>query len=461
VSRVVRAPSAPAPAAQSFGARLRRLRTEGGLRQCDLAGENISASYISFLEADRRVPTERVVRQLAERLGCRFEDLWPPAEETARSSAATATVELKLARAALTVGQLAEAEERYGRILAEHGGDLDVAREAEYGLARAAEFAGRFDEAAVRYRQCLGAAEDPTYPHWLGATLGLVRSLARGEDAERAVTTATEARQQVSEVGLDASDVTVEICAILAKVLCDRGEYAAASKPIAEALAIVSDIAAHQPLARLYWRASVAAHQVGRTGYALELASRIVDVGEQDYGHTVGMLRAVYGGLLLRQSPPDLDLARNTLEQAVGDLERSGKVADAMRCRNDLVLALVRLDRPDEARQLAGQVVAAAGVPVEERVRARLLGATAQSLLGDLDGARTSCAQAGAELAELPASPEVTRLWSQLGEALTQVGSTEDAILAYRHAISGLGVDLPPTLQPSAGGRRSRGARSG
>ncbi|MGO1049671.1 helix-turn-helix domain-containing protein [Crossiella sp. CA198] len=53
----------------SFGERLRALRTARGLTQRDLAGEGLSSSYLSRLESGQRMPTSKVVEQLAARLG--------------------------------------------------------------------------------------------------------------------------------------------------------------------------------------------------------------------------------------------------------------------------------------------------------------------------------------------------------------------------------------------------------
>lgn len=431
----------PVQAPQTFGTRLRRLRAERGLRQLDLVGDNISASYISLLEADRRVPTDRVVRHLSEQLGCTPEDLWLPDEDSARRPAA---VELRMARAALAVGKVDEAETWYRRVLAEHDGDTAISQEAEFGLARAAEQAGRHEQAAAGYRACLAAAEDLAYPHRLGATMGLVRSLVYGDDVDSAVTAALLAKRQVSEAGLDVSDVAVEVRAILATVLCERGDYAGAEEPVVEALKMVPKIADHQTLTETYWQAAAAAYKENQTGYAQELAGWITDIDAHDYGHTLGMLRAVYGSLLLRRSPPDPQKAREMLELAVTHLDASGAVSDALRCRSDLMRALIMLDDCAEALKLAEPILDDASTPPTERIRVRLLWATAKCLLGETEAARAACHISRAELEGLAHGSQTSQLWSFLGEAMTQVGDTEGAIHAYRCAINGLGVDLPP-----------------
>ncbi|MBQ1014874.1 helix-turn-helix transcriptional regulator, partial [Micromonospora sp. M51] len=52
-----------------FGRRLRRLRTERGMSQRDLAVGAVNQSYISLLESGTRVPTLEVVAHLVGVLG--------------------------------------------------------------------------------------------------------------------------------------------------------------------------------------------------------------------------------------------------------------------------------------------------------------------------------------------------------------------------------------------------------
>ena len=53
-----------------FGERLRQLRRAAGLSQTQLAGEDLSPSYVSLLETGKRQPSPDVVQTLALRLGC-------------------------------------------------------------------------------------------------------------------------------------------------------------------------------------------------------------------------------------------------------------------------------------------------------------------------------------------------------------------------------------------------------
>lgn len=54
---------------ETIGQRLKRLRRERGLSHDALAIPGCSATYICFIERERRMPSVRVIRLLAERLG--------------------------------------------------------------------------------------------------------------------------------------------------------------------------------------------------------------------------------------------------------------------------------------------------------------------------------------------------------------------------------------------------------
>src|SRR3569833_4443171 len=58
------------PGQGSVGERVRNLRLSKHLSQAQLAGTELSDSYISLLASGKRTPTPAVVRLLASRLGC-------------------------------------------------------------------------------------------------------------------------------------------------------------------------------------------------------------------------------------------------------------------------------------------------------------------------------------------------------------------------------------------------------
>jgi len=79
---------------RTIGTRLRHLRTTRGMSQADLAGSELSTSYISLIEAGKRIPSARTVELLAVRLGCAPNDIYDGA-----AAEAEAAVDFALAEA--------------------------------------------------------------------------------------------------------------------------------------------------------------------------------------------------------------------------------------------------------------------------------------------------------------------------------------------------------------------------
>lgn len=417
------------------------MRLERGLRQRDLAGDDISPSYISFLESGRRPPTERVLRQLAERLSCDVDELRPPTPRPDETPSHTVHVDLRMAWVALLVGHPDEAEHRFQQVADDDRSGIPATREAQAGLARVRELTGRHQEAAALYEEFLSHS-DETCPHWLTCTMGLLRCLARLDDHERALQAASRAQHEVEAAGLGVSDIAVEICSIIASIHCERGQTEAAREAIEAAMRIVPRISDRERLTEIYWQASAAAQRAGMPARALELAERIAETGTQDdYAHTVAMLYAVHGALLLRQDQPDPELAHTVLSDAIDRLRTTGTPLELLRCRLDLMRSLVMLERLDDADRVAAQIIDDPGTAPLERIRARLLRAASSLLAGDIARARETCQAAGAELETMTESSQTPRLWTELGELLAKIGDPQAAVRAYRRATRGLALD--------------------
>ncbi|WTL69982.1 helix-turn-helix transcriptional regulator (plasmid) [Streptosporangium sp. NBC_01495] len=67
----------------SLGQRVRYLRRRWGMSQAELAGTELSDSYVSLIETGKRVPTREVIQLLADRLGVhpRLLEIGGPAQQ--------------------------------------------------------------------------------------------------------------------------------------------------------------------------------------------------------------------------------------------------------------------------------------------------------------------------------------------------------------------------------------------
>lgn len=135
---------------QEFAKRLKALRTAKGLTQRQLAGTELSVSYVSLLEAGRRTPTAETVKVLADSLGCAPEELWSGTGSVV-DSRPPGSLSLRYGQLALASGQIDQAADHFE--IALKAPDLDdLGRtEAAIGSARVLEAQGRLREAARAY----------------------------------------------------------------------------------------------------------------------------------------------------------------------------------------------------------------------------------------------------------------------------------------------------------------------
>ena len=58
-----------------IGTRIRDLRVAKGMTQTALSGNGISSGYVSLIESGKRTPSDKMVREIAQRLGVPVDDL--------------------------------------------------------------------------------------------------------------------------------------------------------------------------------------------------------------------------------------------------------------------------------------------------------------------------------------------------------------------------------------------------
>lgn len=69
------------PELADTGRRIKELRVGAGMTQHDLAGSEMSSSYISLVERGKRIPSGRALKILAERLGVGVDEISGTAEQ--------------------------------------------------------------------------------------------------------------------------------------------------------------------------------------------------------------------------------------------------------------------------------------------------------------------------------------------------------------------------------------------
>ncbi|QSB13186.1 helix-turn-helix transcriptional regulator [Natronosporangium hydrolyticum] len=431
------------PSQHEFASRLRGWRRARGLTQRELAGDALSVSYVSLLEAGRRTPTPETVRSLAAALGCAPEELWAGAAgEVARPAALT----LKFGQLALEAGKVAEAHALFESVLAAAEVEPLVQVEARTGIAQALAAQGRLREAATAYEALVQEAiRSPRYLSSLSVVIRWCRCLYELGELSRVVEVGTGAMRELDRLDAWQSETAIRLLATVAAAHFELGEVTQAERLLREGLRRAEELQSPPARATVLWNASHLASEDGRHREALELAEEALTYfrrsGQQ---RQVGRLLSQYGLLLLRQEPPRVDEAQQLLEEGLHLLHQVGHGYDRGYLLTELARAHLLKGEPQAASELADRALAELGPEAAlERARADTVLAAALAAAGEWERAVTGFDRAAGALRQLGASRQAARAWVELGNLLDQAGDSARAVRAFREAAAA--VNLVPT----------------
>lgn len=386
----------------TFGQRLRQLRVQCGLSQTELARPGLSPSYISLLEAGKRLPTDSVVERLAAALNCSVQFLLHGVDP---EEAQELEVRLRYAELALQSGEAAEAASRF-RMLLERDSETPerVLVDARWGLARALEATGDIEPAIAAYEALRDDAEArPRELPWLQCVIALCRCYRETGDLAHSIALAELARARVSDLGLGGTDLEVQLGSTLVGSYHERGDMVRARILADQVIEAAERL--DSPLARgaAYWNASLVADEMGRPAEGLRLAERALALyAHGEDARNLSRLRTAYAGLLLRQEPPRLAEARPLLEVAARQLADAGSGVDLAYVETELARVELLLNSPDTAVTVAERALHRLGPePRLEAARAMLVLGHAQFARGDEDAALLAYSRATRDLAAM------------------------------------------------------------
>lgn len=432
---------------EGFGRRLRQLRVQRGLSQTGLAAPGLSPSYISLLEAGKRVPTDSVVERLAAALGCSVELLLHGLD---RNQSQELELQLRYAELALQSGEAAEAGERF-RLLVER--DLDtperVRTAARWGRARALEATGDVEAAIAAYEALREEAEaQPRELPWLPCVIALCRCYKEVGDLGHSIELGEVARARVADLGLGGTDLEVELGSTVVGCYYERGDVVSARLLADRVIEAAERLGSARARGAAYWNASLVAAELGRTVEGLHLAEKALALLAQgDDSRNLARLRTAYAGLLLRQDPPRLREAQPLLRAAAAQLADNGSEVDLAYVETELARAEVLSGSAEEAVNIAQRALYRLGPePRLEAARARLVLGHAQATRGDEAAALMAYARATTDLAAMGASRQAATGWRELAEVFSRLGRLEQALDAYRQAATAAGIAAPTAM---------------
>lgn len=434
--------------------RLREARRRAGLSQAQLAGDDLSPSYVSLLESGRRHPTAEVLAVLAARLRCSVDYLARGHDPAVRERA---RLTLDYVELALRNGEPADALSQLTALTASSDprsdglAPNDVWRRRRL-LARALEALGRLEE-ALREIETLReqAREERRYDEHLRLTVDAVRCYHELGDVSYSLDVGEAALAKVREWGLTGTDLHAELTSTVLGAYYERGDLARAQAMAAEALAALEQAGSTRARAAVYWNASLVAEQRDDLPAALQLAERALAVyAEGDDLRALGRLRVAYGWLLLRCLPPRPEEAMRELTSALEALADAGSEVDLAYCETELGRGELLLGHPEAALARAESALARLGSsPRLEHAHTTLVRARALLALGRRDEAVSAYREAARSLSGQALSRHAAAAWRELADALAGLGMLEDAALAYQQALTDAGVRAAPDA-PSA-----------
>jgi transcriptional regulator with XRE-family HTH domain len=301
-------------AAESIGARLKRLRLQRGLSQRDLSSPGVSYAYISRIEAGARTPSVKALRKLSQKLGVSVEYL-----ETGRDIREVDDRELRLADAELELRLAADpdaAETKLKEVLdeARAAGDRVSASRAAIGLGLAAAERGNHLDAVERLESALEYERVP--PHVRSDVYAtLAQSYTALGAADRAVRLLERCLEEATEAAPEDVGVQVRYATFLSYALSDAGEYERATEVIRDALRRAGKAADGYTQVRLYWSLARVAAMEGRASEALHHIRRAIVLLEAT-DNTAQLARGYLLSAWIESSEGRVDETREQLEIA-------------------------------------------------------------------------------------------------------------------------------------------------
>lgn len=248
----------------AFGRRLRELRGQRRLSQRDVAGDLVSASYVSLLEAGARVPTLDVAVHVARALDVTLEDLLGQ-DVRAReqlSDGATLLMDV-LARASVEAGDLSRARAQLQQLFIEET-RLEGRLRAGLDLQDVLAAAGDQQERYALLEELSSLARDAQLPDLLVKIhtdqAAAARELGRLPKARELI---SDAHDRVQATLLKGTSEHVRVLGVYVSVLADSGDLSEVPSLITLMLQLAEELDIPAVIGRAYWVASVACGRMG------------------------------------------------------------------------------------------------------------------------------------------------------------------------------------------------------
>ncbi|MEU8588306.1 helix-turn-helix transcriptional regulator [Streptomyces sp. NPDC048664] len=406
-----------------FGRRVRRRRKELGFSQRDLAGDIVTASYISLLESGQRSPTLDLVLHLSEVLRMTLAELTGQSEggeglaATAGPGGLDLAVARSAARGAAELGDHVRAAELLATAYAAAVDQGDTALQLDLGLALQGELraAGRQPDRLTLLERLADqewASTDPQLRAILFTELATAqRDSGRLADARASAYTALG---DMGTAQLTGSFEHVRLLGILISVLCELNDLGPVELLLKDMLSLAE---AHRPpvRGRAHWIAGTAYSRLAMGTAArrhLDLARTELTAPGTPIRDWLRFMRSAAGILLDDQDPGAALPWLQAAEQVGPMVDAPGETTRllALRARYELATGAAA-----EAAELHPRLTSGpAPLTGPDLVRANLVQADALAALGRADQAEDLLRATGALCDELTAYELAVHVWKRI-----------------------------------------------
>jgi tetratricopeptide (TPR) repeat protein len=331
----------------SLGTRLRKVRTERGLTQKELAAPSYTHAYISTIEAGRRTPSRAALEHFASKLGVGVDELL-----TGRPPDLVPQLQLRLsdARKQVSVGDFEAVDAEYAKIAREarRYGLVRLEAKAEQGRGLAAERAGNLEIAVEHYETAEEKLDRQSPVAKADVISAKARCLQMLGDTRYAAYALESLLEMLERRELRDPTALVRIHASLVAAYFELGLYKKASASADKALSMAAKVEDPEGLAAMHINAARVLLHEGRSEDAEDSLRRAEELYKQlDLQSETGSAYLAQGYIMAREGR--VDEARTKLKLAIEHFERYPNPVDEATAINELA----RLERLDGKEKVA------------------------------------------------------------------------------------------------------------
>ncbi|GIG59603.1 hypothetical protein Lfu02_39750 [Longispora fulva] len=404
----------------AFGRRLRHLRLLRGMSQAQLAGGEVSPSYISLVESGRRTPGDQIAQVIAERLGIPITE-FDPAAPTDQGQRSHLVGLLLAARGARREGDSRFAAEQL-RIVADGAdalGEEDVAWEARWELAEThGDLSAYADKASVLTElldRPLTAGSARLRSRLITALADL--ALCRGHLSE-AVRLAEEAMAAADTLERGTPE-RVRARLILVATYTDRGDLDRASTALTELLDGYEDLPNQQLRGLASWVAADLYAAQERHPEALVMYDRAAEVLSPRVDLRLSARLSLATAAAVLTAGSDLGRVHDLLRRVRQAFELIGTEADLVRLvAVEAGAFLAGGDVPGALARVA-EIADAPDLPPHELASCLMAAGLVQQVVGGHQGAEKSYRRAAELFDDVGAFRKSAAAWRTLADLLS------------------------------------------